>query len=364
MAVPTYKSFKAAQSGNCSAEEIYTVLQEMFENRDDILSRIPPVRVIEIARNIKCPLCSDEEFIIYMYYCIKYNLDPLLGYVECVKYDKNKPAQIFLGKRGLLTMAARNPHFVAATTDIHYKNPNVLVASALPSEAGQDTVYTTVNLGTNRAPTMYSSCIVWRNDRDVPTYVTIKASEYNTGNSTWSGKTETMAKKVALTQALEMAFPEDFANGYSPEEFGLKSHEIRTSPTMITESIKGAYANLPEIALPNGIIRPSKKLVEVNPPAEVMDKKPELSAIRKLVDAVRGKNKPENDVITSKDDIDEDSIGDDMLDDEEALYSSEDNDSPFVTQQFESNLDNLEETEEVVEEEKPKPAIKTDGGLF
>lgn len=330
-------------------DDMRSYISDLFEGNEEAQSRIPSNRLMELSRRLHCENATDYEFAQYMYYCVKYNLDPLLGYVEFVKYDKtsNKPAQIFIGKRGMLTIAARNPNFVAANTDIYYKNPNVIVAMDTPAEAGQPATFSKINLGTDRKPEMYASCVVYRKDRDVPTYVTIRTKEYNTGNSTWASKSETMSKKVALTQALEMAFPESYANGFSPEEFGLSPNIMRKSPKYITENVKATYASLPRIALPNGIQKPARICTD-DIEGESIASGSTKQASKNTIDEEPNVTVSE-DVIESVNDIDEDSNGYDLDDGD----LSNDNDADL------SNDNDAEEIEDTpfVPDNRPKSYV-------
>lgn len=53
-----------------------------------------------------------------------------------------------------------------------------------------------------------------------PEYAEVALSEYDTGFSIWKSKPATMIRKVAVSQALREAFPDDFSGLYEPEEMG------------------------------------------------------------------------------------------------------------------------------------------------
>lgn len=64
-------------------------------------------------------------------------------------------------------------------------------------------------------------CEVKVDGRDVPEYAEVAFDEYNTGYALWKTKPATMIRKVAVSQALREAFPNDFGGVYEPEEMGV-----------------------------------------------------------------------------------------------------------------------------------------------
>lgn len=59
-----------------------------------------------------------------------------------------------------------------------------------------------------------------------PFFVSVSFDEYNTGKSIWNSKPATMICKVAQSQALRAAFPNEFNGLYEPEEMGLDEAEL------------------------------------------------------------------------------------------------------------------------------------------
>ena len=59
---------------------------------------------------------------------------------------------------------------------------------------------------------------VKRTDREQPVQATVKFSEYDKGYSLWKTLPETMIKKVALTHALRLAFPNELGGVYDESE--------------------------------------------------------------------------------------------------------------------------------------------------
>ena len=65
-------------------------------------------------------------------------------------------------------------------------------------------------------------------------------------NGQWSRKPATMIRKVALTQALREAFPEDLGGMYASEEMGVDFAEEPLPPVQIDE--QPTLAEVPEAA--------------------------------------------------------------------------------------------------------------------
>lgn len=55
---------------------------------------------------------------------------------------------------------------------------------------------------------------------DKPVFSEVALSEYTTGRALWKTKPGTMVNKVAKSQALRKAFPDDFQGLYTPDEMG------------------------------------------------------------------------------------------------------------------------------------------------
>lgn len=64
-------------------------------------------------------------------------------------------------------------------------------------------------------------CRVHVKGRSTPEYKEVAFDEYNTGMSLWNTKPATMIMKVAISQALRDAFPNEFQGLYEAEEMGL-----------------------------------------------------------------------------------------------------------------------------------------------
>ncbi len=66
-------------------------------------------------------------------------------------------------------------------------------------------------------------CRVHVKGHDRPEYAEVSISEYDQGYALWESKKATMIAKVAKSQALREAFPNEFQGLYEPEEMGIET---------------------------------------------------------------------------------------------------------------------------------------------
>jgi len=71
----------------------------------------------------------------------------------------------------------------------------------------------------NGAKLVGATASVKRKDTQAPITATVRLSEYNKGMALWKDIPETMIKKVALTHALRLAFPNELGGVYDESEF-------------------------------------------------------------------------------------------------------------------------------------------------
>lgn len=132
---------------------------------------------VALIKNIAAPKCTDDEFKLLLYQAKTYGLDPLLKQIWAVKYQSDRPASIFAGRDGFLSIAHRSGVF-----------------DGMESGSRMD--------GTD----LIGWAKVYRKDMSHPFCVEVKAKEYNRNQGTWNTHPATMIQKVAEAQALRRAF--------------------------------------------------------------------------------------------------------------------------------------------------------------
>lgn len=153
-------------------------------------------------------LTSDQELVFFMNTCKMQGLNPLAqGEVYLIKYSKDDPAQLVVGKDAYLRRAYSNPDYL-------YKNDGIVV------QRGNDIIQ-------KEGCCLYPGEVLiggWcrvhfmRNGQKRETFKEVAFSEYNKGQANWKSKPATMINKVAVSQCVRDAFPKDYEGLYSEDE--------------------------------------------------------------------------------------------------------------------------------------------------
>lgn len=191
---------------------------------------------------------SDQEVIMFVELCKAQNLNPFVRDAYLIKMGDNYPAQIVIGKDVFIKRASANPNFNGMKAGIVVLDKDGQIqeregALKLPGEQ-----------------LVGGWCEVYLKDKDYPTKSLVSFEEYaqknkKTGqlNSMWSSKGATMIRKVAQSQALREAFPNELRGLYQQEEMGvdtkLPQKEVRVGYAtagqkqgiMKMASLKGLY---------------------------------------------------------------------------------------------------------------------------
>jgi phage recombination protein Bet len=159
---------------------------------------------LKLIRQIAAKDATETEFNHFLYIANKYNLDPLIKQIWCVKFGSSAAA-IYAARDGFLTIAHKSNQFNGMET-VSVREATKLIGA---------------------------KCTVHRKDMTHPFIVEVALSEYNTGKSQWLKMPETMIKKVAESQCLRKAF--DVSGLYSPEEYDPASNETTARPPVKTD---------------------------------------------------------------------------------------------------------------------------------
>jgi len=163
---------------------------------------------------------SDQEVLMFVELCKAKGMNPFERDAYLIKYKSKNPqfdtpATIIVGKDFFIKKANENPAFegmkagivvVDKENQIHEREGSL----KLPSET-----------------IVGGWCEVYRSDRKVPTKAIVAYEEYvqkkSNGevNSMWTSKPGTMIRKVAQSQALREAFPNELRGLYQQEEMGI-----------------------------------------------------------------------------------------------------------------------------------------------
>lgn len=163
---------------------------------------------------------SDQEVLMFIELCKAQGLNPFVRDAYLIKYkSKNpnfdSPATTIVGKDFFIKKANENPNFEGMKAGIVVTNDNNEIIERegslkLPGET-----------------IVGGWCEVYRSDRKVPIKSVVAFDEYvqkkSNGevNSMWTSKPGTMIRKVAQSQALREAFPNELRGLYQQEEMGI-----------------------------------------------------------------------------------------------------------------------------------------------
>ena len=167
----------------------------------------------------RAELVSDQELVFFMNTCRQQKLNPTVqGEVYLIKYSKDDPAQMVVGKDAYLRRAFDHPDYL-------YKNDGITV------KRGDQIVQKEGCCLYPGEELVGGWCRVYfeRRGKERSTFKEVNFAEYNKGMANWKSKPATMINKVAISQCVRDAFPKDYEGLYSEEEM-VASGAIPTVP--------------------------------------------------------------------------------------------------------------------------------------
>lgn len=156
----------------------------------------------------RAELTTDQELVFFMNTCKMQNLNPLVsGEVYLIKYSKDDPAQMVVGKDAYLRRAFSNPDYLFKNDGITVQRGNQIVQKEgcclYPSE---------------ELVGGWCRVTFLRGGKERTAFKEVSLAEYSKGMANWKSKPATMINKVAVSQCVRDAFPKDYEGVYSEEE--------------------------------------------------------------------------------------------------------------------------------------------------
>ena len=182
---------------------------------------------------------TPQEVALFLRTCQAKRLDPMEnGEVYLIKYDNTKPAQIVVGKHAYLRRADRNPEYRGKKSGI------VIVRDGKVIQKDGCCLYKVLN------ETLIGGwCRVYRRragaEVDEEFCREVALEEYSSGQANWKVKPATMIEKVAVSQCLRDAFPNDYEGLYSEDEM-LASGAIPVDYTDVDDVGVPVHESVPE----------------------------------------------------------------------------------------------------------------------
>ena len=154
---------------------------------------------------------SDQEAYMFLNMCRYQNLNPFLREAYCIKFG-NKPATMVVGKDTFIKRARHRSDFDGFQAGVIVKTQTGEVKEREGSfnVAGEAILGGWAKVYVKGYSVPFYSAVLWQE------YCGKKAD--GKLNSMWASKPATMIRKVALSQALREAFPDDLGGLYEPEE--------------------------------------------------------------------------------------------------------------------------------------------------
>lgn len=160
---------------------------------------------------------SDQEVLMFIELCKSQKLNPFVRDAYLVKMGDAYPAQIIVGKDVFIKRASEHPNFngMKAGIVVLDKKGDIKEREGALKLPGEELVG--------------GWCEVHLKDKDFPVKSIVSFEEYaqktkaGTLNSMWSTKGATMIRKVAQSQALREAFPNELRGLYQQEEMGVNN---------------------------------------------------------------------------------------------------------------------------------------------
>lgn len=181
---------------------------------------------------------TDAEVNMYLFWCRGNQLNPLNRESYLIKYGKDAPATMIVGKDVMFKRAFRNPNFDGIEKGIVVKSDDMGI------EERQGTIY---DKETEKLVGAWAK--VYIKDKRIPIYCSVNFSEYNTGKSSWNLRPAEMIVKVAAVHALREAFPEDLATFYDAAEMNVDANltELPVNPEAVPQPAPAPVAPAPEV---------------------------------------------------------------------------------------------------------------------
>ncbi len=149
---------------------------------------------IETIKKTVAVGASNEELDMFLTLASTYDLNPFLKEIWCIKMGNR--VVITTSRDGYLRIANRDKHFRGLVSDAIYSNDKFA-----KTKDGVEHTYTG-----NRGQIIGAYALVYRDDRDYPTYFFAPFKDYYKKGGTWDQYPHAMIVKVAESMALKRAF--------------------------------------------------------------------------------------------------------------------------------------------------------------
>lgn len=172
------------------------------------------------------PDLTQPEFDFFVSLGIALKANPFKREIWAIKYDKSRPASIFVGRDFYRKVAQEQGDYNGHTSQAVFSGDDFQfdLSAGLPIHKYKP--------GADRGQLLGAYGIAWKKGVHRPFYVYVPFEEATKGQSTWKSQPVTMVEKVAEARVLRMAWQGLFAGTYAEGE------EIIESPDVISPEEK------------------------------------------------------------------------------------------------------------------------------
>ena len=185
-------------------------------------------------KKVFAPDLTEIEFKIFVGLGMATGANPFLREIWPVKYDKSKPASIFLGRDFYRKKAQQQEDYAGHTSQAVYEKDEFSfdIATGMPSHR-----YTVTQ---DRGKIVGAYALAWRKGINRPFYVYVDFVEVSKKQSTWNSQPICQVEKVAEARVLRQTWQATFAGTYSDAEMPIieESHKPRKDYKKMTEELK------------------------------------------------------------------------------------------------------------------------------
>ena len=233
---------------------------------------------LEEIRKLFAPTLTEMEFQFFIGLGKASGLNPFTREIWAIKYSKEQPAQVFIGRDGYRKAAQGHSEYDYHQSDAVYEKDEF---SVLNGEVHHK--YTLAD----RGQLIGAYCVAKRHKSSRPIYVFAQLNEYSTGKSLWNpstGKPATMIKKVAESQCLRACFQDLLGGTYGEEEMAergeVEAPKVTKSQVLMDKlkAAKGQGATIDmdviDVDVETGEVSTEKQLKEIEALVAVKDFSP------------------------------------------------------------------------------------------
>lgn len=163
----------------------------------------------EKIRQLFAPTLTDKEFSFFVSLGMGLGANPFTREIWAVKYDKDKPASVFLGRDFYRKKAQEQEDYDGHVSEAVYEKDEFSVVDGTPKHSYQLL---------DRGKLIGAYAVLYRKGISHPYFVFVELTEYNKGFSNWKTMPATMIKKVAEAQALRGGYQGIFGDTYDESE--------------------------------------------------------------------------------------------------------------------------------------------------